>query len=57
MATCGERACFHGAYKSRETARRKAESIGGRVLKRRIQGQDRFVVVTEKSGEVLRFKG
>lgn len=57
MATCGERACFHGGFKSREAARRKAESVGGRVLKRRIQGQDRFVVVTEKSADVVRFKG
>lgn len=48
MAHCGVRACFHGAYSDREKAERKAEARGGRVLKRKIRGSVRYVVVTGK---------
>jgi hypothetical protein len=48
MATCGTRACFHGAYSDKAKAERKAESRGGQVLKRRVRGSVRYVVVTKK---------
>lgn len=48
MAHCGVRACFHGAYSDRDKAERKAEARGGRVLKRKIRGSVRYVVVTGK---------
>lgn len=48
MATCGTRACFHGAYADREKAERKAETRGGRVIKRKIRGSVRYVVITGK---------
>lgn len=48
MATCGNRACFHGAYADRERAERKAEARNGRVLKRKIGKKVRYVVVTGK---------
>jgi hypothetical protein len=45
---CGTRACFHGAFRLRSEAEDKAESRGGRVLKRKIRRQTRYVVVTGK---------
>ncbi len=48
MARCGVRACFHGAYKDRERAERKAETREGRVIKRKIRGSVRYVVITGK---------
>jgi hypothetical protein len=45
---CGMRACFHGAYSDREKAERKAEARNGRVLKRKVRGGVRYVVITEK---------
>ena len=50
MATCGTKACFHGAYSDKEKAERKAESRNGRVLKRRVRGSVRYVVVTQRKG-------
>lgn len=50
MATCGSRACFHGAYSDNEKAERKAEARRGQVLKRRIRGSVRYVVVTQRKG-------
>ena len=48
MATCGTRACFHGAYSDKDKAERKAEARKGRVLKRKIRGSVRYIVVTER---------
>lgn len=48
MATCGTRACFHGAYSDKEKAERNADSRKGRVLKCKIRGSVRYVVVTER---------
>jgi len=48
MARCGIRACFHGAYSDKRKAEGKAEARGGRVLKRKIRGSTRYVVVTGK---------
>jgi len=48
MATCGTRACFHGAYTNKDKAERKAEARGGRVLKRKVRGGVRYVVVTPR---------
>ena len=45
---CGTRACFHGAFGSRAAADAKAEARGGKVLKRKIRRQTRYVVVTGK---------
>jgi hypothetical protein len=50
MATCGTRACFHGAYSKEEKAERKAEARGGRVLKRKVRGSVRYIVVTQRKG-------
>lgn len=48
MATCGTKACFHGAYSDRDKAERKAETRKGRVLKRKIRGSVRYIVVTQR---------
>lgn len=48
MATCGTRACFHGAYSDKAKAERKAESRNGQVLKRRVRGGVRYIVITKK---------
>ena len=48
MATCGTRACFHGAYSDKDKAERKAESRGGRVLKRKVRGSVCYIVVTAR---------
>jgi hypothetical protein len=50
VATCGSRACFHGAYSDKDKAERKAETRKGQVLKRRIRGSVRWVVVTQRKG-------
>jgi hypothetical protein len=50
MATCGTRACFHGAYSDKEKAERKAAARNAQVLKRRIRGSVRYVVVTQRKG-------
>lgn len=47
--SCGIRACFHGAFLSRDNAQRKADSIkGAAVIKRRIRRRVRYVVITGK---------
>jgi len=48
MAHCGTRACFHGAYSDKEKAERKAEARRGQVLKRKVRGSVRYIVVTKK---------
>jgi hypothetical protein len=48
MASCGTRACFHGAYSDKDKAERKAEARNGQVLKRRVRGSVRYIVVTKK---------
>ena len=48
MATCGTRACFHGAYSEKEKAERKADARKGQVIKRKIRGSVRYVVVTQR---------
>jgi hypothetical protein len=48
MATCGTKACFHGAFSSKEKAERRAESRRGQVLKRKVRGGVRYIVVTKK---------
>lgn len=58
--TCGTKLCFHGAFKNKADAGRKADSVGGRVLKRRVKGRERFIVATDRDGsgsDVVRFKG
>jgi hypothetical protein len=50
MATCGTRACFHGAYSDRDKAERKADARKGQVLKRKVRGSVRYIVVTQRKG-------
>ena len=48
MATCGTRACFHGAFSDKDKAERKADAVQGQVIKRKIRGSVRHVVVTPR---------
>lgn len=48
MATCGVKACFHGAFRDKDKAERRAEARRGQVLKRRVRGSVRYIVVTKK---------
>jgi hypothetical protein len=37
----------HGAFRSKARAKRKERAVGGFILKRRIRGSTRYVVLTE----------
>jgi hypothetical protein len=49
MAASGRKVKFHGAFKSKRAARQKESSREGSfILKRRIRGKVRYLVVTER---------
>lgn len=49
MAGRGMTVCFHGAFKDRAQAERKAEKRPGSFVKRvRVRRQTRFVVMTDR---------
>lgn len=57
MAGPGSQVCFHGAFNDRAAAERKAEARGGRVLKRRVNGKVRYLVISPLSSSCVRLKG
>jgi hypothetical protein len=57
MAGRGEKLDFHGAFGSKEAAKRKEKSVGGGIITRKVKGHTRHIAVTEKSADVVRFKG
>lgn len=48
MAGSGERVTFHGAFRNRSDAERRAEARGGYVKRIRVRGQTRYAVIRER---------
>lgn len=46
---CGDTVCFHGSFARKSDAEAKAKQRGGNVIRRRIRGSIRYVVVTGKA--------
>lgn len=44
----GKAFTFHGAFKSKEEARRKERQVGGFIETRKIDGEDRYIVMKER---------
>lgn len=45
---CGRRICFHGAFGTKEAAKRKEKRVHGFIREITVRGDKRYVVMTRK---------
>lgn len=43
---CGKKVCFHGAFRFKDSAKRKEKQVGGFIRKITVRGETRYVVMT-----------